>query len=186
MPGQAGDAVGGSTDEPPRRRLVDRLAPGLARRRDERRLAAALGDGVWRRAHDRVRRSVDRYHQVLDGVVADGAPLPGTGGDDALADLRRTGVEVVGVLDEVAALCVAAQRAAPSAGLDVPRVPVSAGLPAELHRRLSRAGTSLATAAEAATMARVSLRGGEPGVALERAEAAARAAALARRHLRDG
>lgn len=177
--GGAGDAR--SLSSAPRPSLVERLLPGRARRRDERRLAAALGDGVWRRAHDRVRRSVDRYHQVLEGVVADGAPCA----DDVLPALGRTGADLVDVLDEVAALCVAAQRASPSTGLDVPRVPAPAGLPGELHRRLSRAGTAVATAAEAATMARVSLRGDEAAVAVERAEAAARAAALARRHLRD-
>jgi len=157
-----------------------RLAPGLARRRSERRLESALGDGVWRRAHDRVRRSVDRYHQVLDGVAADAEP--GTA-DEVLAPLERTGAALVEVLDDVRALCLRAQRAAPSTGLDVPRVPASAGLPDELHRRLSRVGTAVATAAEAATMARVSVRGGRLDVGVERAAAAQRSAVLARRHL---
>lgn len=157
-----------------------RLAPGLVRRREERALEAALGEGVWRRAHDRVHRSVDRYHQVLDGVAADGADDPGSRVAQALAG---TGAELVAVLDEVRVLALAAQRAAPSEGLDVPAVPASAGLPDELHRRLSRVGTAVATAAEAATMARVSLRGARPDVALERAGAAGRAAATARRHL---
>ncbi|MEJ5913577.1 hypothetical protein [Pseudokineococcus sp. 1T1Z-3] len=171
-----------AADRTPRRPLLERLVPGLARRRDERRLEQALGDGVWRRAHDRVRRSVDRYHQVLEGIAADAAP----GGDDVVLALERTAGELVAVLDRVAALCVAAQRVAPSAGLDVVRVPASAGLPDELHRRLSRVGTSVATAAEAATMTRVSLRGGEVAVAADRAAAAGRAADLARRHLGDG
>lgn len=158
----------------------ERLAPGVARRRGERALEAALGEGVWRRAHDRVRRSVDRYHQVLEGVVADGAP---GAAEAVLPALEATAADLVAVLDHVRALCLRAQDAAPSTGLDVPRVPASAGLPDELHRRLSRTGTAVATAAEAATMARVSLRGGQAAVGLERAGAAARAAATARRHL---
>ncbi|WP_299039540.1 hypothetical protein [uncultured Pseudokineococcus sp.] len=158
----------------------ERLAPGLARRRAERDLEAALGEGVWRRAHDRVHRSVDRYHQVLDGVVADAAP---GAAESVLPPLQRTAEELVRVLDDVRALCLRAQRAAPSAGLDVPRPPVSADLPDELHRRLSKVGTAVATAAEAATMARVSARAGQLEVGVERTAAAQRAAAAARRHL---
>lgn len=173
MAGRADD--GGGTTAP----WWGRLAPGLARRRDERRLEEALGEGVWRRAHDRVRRSVDRYHQVLDGVVADAAPASG----QVLPALERTGAELAGVLDDVRALCLAAQRAAPSTGLDVPRVPAAAGLPDELHRRLSRVGTAVATAAEAATMARVSARADRADVGLERADAAQRSARMARQHL---
>ena len=178
-PGRAGvQSAGAPAGEP----WWGRLAPGLARRRAERRLEAALGEGVWRRAHDRVRRSVDRYHQVLEGVASEADAAPETA-EPVLPALERTAEELVRVLDDVRGLCLQAQAAAPSTGLDVPRVPTSAGLPDELHRRLSRVGTAVATAAEAATMARVSVRGGRLDVGLERAAAAQRAAATARRHL---
>lgn len=165
-------------------RLADRVVPGRGRRRAERALAEALGEGVWRRAHDRVHRSVDRFHQVLDGVVADDAP----GARDSLVPaLETVAADLVDLLGTVEVLCVRAQAVAPSAGLDVPRVPPAAaaeqGLPDELHRRLSRAGTAAATASEAATMARVSARAGALDVALDRARAAARAVATAREHL---
>ena len=32
---------------------------------------AELGKGLWRRAHDRFHRGLDRYHQVLEGVEDD-------------------------------------------------------------------------------------------------------------------
>lgn len=157
-----------------------RVVPGAARRAEQRRLQAALGEGVWRRAHDRTRRSVDRYHQVLEGVEADAAPGVG---DAVLPALHRTGAEVAGLLEDVRALCVRAQEHAPSTGAEVPRLPPSSGLPEDLHRRLSRAATSIATAAQAATMARVSARDGHLAEALDRARAAARASASARSHV---
>lgn len=107
--------------------------------RQARRDDAELGKGLWRRAHDRFRRGLDRFHQVLDGVS-----------DDALyAELLPIADELAGLLPRVRAICVAAQRTTPSDGLDIPPEL------ARLHRLLSRAGNDLATAAQAATMARL-------------------------------
>jgi len=107
--------------------------------RQARRDDAELGKGLWRRAHDRFRRGLDRFHQVLDGVA-----------DDSLyAELLPVADELAGLLPRVRAICVAAQRNTPSDGLDIPPEQ------APLHRLLSRAGNDLATAAQAATMARL-------------------------------
>lgn len=130
-----------------------------------------LGQGVWRRAHDRGRRAVDRYHQVIepvgDGEVRDGLDLVGT--------------DLAAMLDRVRALCLQAQADAPSAGLEIPRGP--GGRHPELHRRLSRWAGAVAQASEAAVMARVAERAGDRATALERVEAARRAAAVAASHL---
>lgn len=107
--------------------------------RQARRDDAELGKGLWRRAHDRFRRGLDRFHQVLDGVS-----------DDALyAELLPIADELAALLPRVRAICVEAQRSTPSDGLDIPPDL------APLHRLLSRAGNDLATAAQAATMARL-------------------------------
>lgn len=108
-----------------------------------------LGRGVWRRAHDRFRRGLDRFHQILEGVQdeplhADVVPIA-----NSLADL----------LPRVRAVCVRAQEIAPSEDQDVPS---SAGAYlSDVHRALSRAGNALATTAEAVAMAR--LDGGAHG-----------------------
>lgn len=133
-----------------------------------RRRPDPLGDGVWRRAHDRFRRAVDRYHQVIE-------PLP----DGAVRDrLELVGADLAAQLDAVHRLCVAAQERAPSAALEVPGGPD--GLAPELHRRISRAATLAAQAAESAAMARVALRTGAEPDAGRRAAGAERAAAAAR------
>jgi len=107
--------------------------------RQARRDDAELGKGLWRRAHDRFRRGLDRFHQVLDGVT-----------DDSLYDeLLPIADELAGLLPRVRAVCVTAQRTTPSEGLDIPPEL------APLHRLLSRAGNDLATAAQAATMTRL-------------------------------
>lgn len=105
-----------------------------------------LGDGVWRRAHDRFRRAVDRFHQVIEPVP------PGPERDR----LELVGASLAESLDIVRTVCVRAQAQAPSSGLDVPRGPD--GRAPDLHRRLSRAGALAAQAAEAAAMCRVALR----------------------------
>jgi hypothetical protein len=102
---------------------------------------AELGKGLWRRAHDRFHRGLDRYHQVLEGVE-----------DPQLYE------ELVDIANDLAALsprvrlvCVEAQRRSPSDGLDIP------GALAGVHRSLSKAGNSLATTAEAAAMLRLAV-----------------------------
>ncbi|MDP5226675.1 MULTISPECIES: hypothetical protein [Arthrobacter] len=98
-----------------------------------------LGQGLWRRAHDRFRRGLDRFHQVLEGVS----------GDALYGQLVPVADELAALLPRIRAVCVTAQRIAPSEGLDIPPEL------APLHRILSRAGNDLATAAQAATLARL-------------------------------
>lgn len=99
-----------------------------------------LGKGVWRRAHDRFRRGLDRFHQMLEGVQDE--------------DLREALVPIANdladLLPRVRRICQRAQQAAPSESLDVP-----AGRFPGVHRELTKAGNALATAAEAVAMVRL-------------------------------
>ena len=121
-----------------------------------------LGEGVWRRAHDRGRRAVDRFHQVIepvgDGEVRDGLELVGT--------------DLAAMLDRVRALCLQAQQDAPSAGLADPARP-GRHPPRAAPRAVALGRSAAAQASEAAAMARVAERSGERGTALLRVEAAA-------------
>lgn len=102
---------------------------------------AELGQGLWRRAHDRFHRGLDRYHQVLEGVE-----------DEQLyVELVVIANELASLSSRVRAVCVEAQLRAPSDGLDIP------GSLAGVHRALSKAGNSLATTAEAAAMLRLAV-----------------------------
>ncbi|GAA4047183.1 hypothetical protein GCM10023063_38080 [Arthrobacter methylotrophus] len=102
---------------------------------------AELGKGLWRRAHDRFHRGLDRYHQVLEGVE-----------DEQLyVELVAIANELADLSSRVRAICVEAQLRAPSDGLDIP------GPLAGVHRALSKAGNSLATTAEAAAMLRLAV-----------------------------
>jgi hypothetical protein len=132
-----------------------------------RRAPDPLGDGVWRRAHDRFRRAVDRYHQVLEQVPA----------GEARQQLERTGADLAGRLDDVRALCLHAQQLAPSAGDNVPGG--HGGVLLDVHRALTRAATLAAQAGEAVTLTVVTLRSQQPGEAANGAAGAARAAAQA-------
>ncbi|MFD1214179.1 hypothetical protein ACFQ36_19305 [Arthrobacter sp. GCM10027362] len=111
---------------------------GAARqaRRDDK----ELGKGIWRRLHDRYRRGLDRYHQVLEGVAD----------EDLYAELVQIANELSGRLPEVRRCCMAAQREAPGEGMEIP-----GGRLGRMHRYLSKAGNSLAAAAEAVAMARL-------------------------------
>lgn len=109
-----------------------------------RRDAAELGEGVWRRAHDRFRRGLDRFHQILERM----------GDSPALEQLVPAANRLADLLPEVRAIAVAAQRLAPSDSTDVPYD--AEGRCADLHRTLSRAGNSLAQCAEALAMMRCS------------------------------
>lgn len=111
----------------------------FAAARQGRKDDAELGSGVWRRAHDRFRRGLDRYHQILEGVDD----------DDVYNQLAVLANELVPLLERVRVVCVAAQASSPSEGMDIP------GALTPVHRALSRAGNSLATTAEAAAMARL-------------------------------
>jgi len=130
-----------------------------------------LGEGVWRRAHDRGRRAVDRFHQVIE-PVADGEVRDG---------LELVGTDLAVMLDRVRALCVQAQVDAPSSVLEIPHGPD--GTHPELHRGLSRWAGAVAQASEAAAMARVAETAGERATALARVAAARRASEVAASHL---
>jgi hypothetical protein len=107
--------------------------------RQGRRDDAELGKGLWRRAHDRFTRGLDRYHQILEGVE-----------DEALyTELLEIANELTELSARVRLVCVEAQRRSPSDGLDIP------GALSGVHRALSTAGNSLATTAEAAAMLRL-------------------------------
>jgi hypothetical protein len=115
----------------------------FAAARQGRRDDAELGQGVWRRAHDRFQRGLDRFHQMLEGVEDAGMYDRLVPVANALADL----------LPHVRTVCTDAQSLAPSSSTDIP---ASEGAYLnEVHRALSRAGNALATAAEAVAMLRL-------------------------------
>ncbi|MCQ9165021.1 hypothetical protein [Arthrobacter sp. STN4] len=120
--------------------------------RQARRDDAELGKGVWRRAHDRFRRGLDRFHQMLEGVEEEASHAEGGPGQhyaalvpvaDALADL----------LPQVRSIAARAQSIAPSEGMEIPTG--TGGYLNDVHRELSRAGNALAAAAEAVAMVRL-------------------------------
>lgn len=111
----------------------------FARRRRAKELEKALGTGLWRQAHDRYVRGLDRYHQILAGVQ-----------DDELHNrLVPIGDELADQLPLVFQLCRTAHAQYPATELQVP-----AGAQ-RLHSGLSRAANHLATTAEAEAMARL-------------------------------
>lgn len=111
----------------------------FARRRRGRRLDKDLGRGLWRQAHDRFVRGLNRYHQVIEGVE-----------DDAVHNhLVSIGDELADQLPSVHDLCSHAHQLFPGEGMDIP------GPASELHSRLSKAANHLATTAEAAAMVRL-------------------------------
>ncbi|GAA3072648.1 MULTISPECIES: hypothetical protein [Actinomycetes] len=111
----------------------------FAGRRRARRLEKELGDGLWRQAHDRFVRGLDRYHQVVEGVD-----------DDVVHNhLVAIGDELADQLPAVRDLCRHAHRLFPAEGMNIP------GRASELHSCLSKAANHVATTAEAAAMVRV-------------------------------
>ena len=136
-----------------------------ATRRDER----ELGEGVWRRAHDRFKRGLDRYHQILESVRD--------------PELREAAVSVANdladLLPRVRAVCTEAHLRAPSQTQDIPHS--SSGYLSDVHRQLSRAGNAMAQAAEALTMARF-VRADEESSA-HRLDAVVRRAEAVREHV---
>ena len=116
----------------------------FARFRQSRSDDRELGTGLWRRAHDRFVRAMDRYWQVLEGDR----------GPDLLSAEQRNGVVHAGnVLAErlpaVRALCERLHR--DHAG-DGEHIPPEA---ADVHRELSRAAHELAATAQALAMHRL-------------------------------
>jgi hypothetical protein len=136
------------------------VIPFWRRRRDR----DPLGNGVWRRAHDRFRRGVDRYHQLLERVP------PGAVHDR----LAATGARLAAAAEEVHRVAASAQALAPSEGDVVPSG--HGGVLLDAHRALSRAATMAAQAGETVMLAVVALRAGRSEEAAGFADAAARAA----------
>jgi len=101
--------------------------------------ALDLGDGVWLAAADRLQRALRSFERVARAVPS------GPARDELEAAF---GLLSAAVSDGRTA-CAAAQRAAPSTGLDVP--PGQWGV---LHHRLTRLGAEIAAAAEGAAMVR--------------------------------
>jgi len=102
----------------------------LQSRRDD----AELGRGLWRRAHDRFIRGIDRFHQVLE----------------RLADTEM--IELIVPDANTLADLIPRVRAVAMDGMDIPASPE--GTFSDLHRALSKAGNAVALCAEALAMAR--------------------------------
>lgn len=107
--------------------------------REARRDTKELGDGVWRRAYDRFGRSLDRVHQILEGIEDNDLHNALIMIANHLADLQA----------RVRAVCVSAQKKSPSTGADIPHELYA------VHRLLSKAANDLATTAQVAAMARL-------------------------------
>jgi hypothetical protein len=123
-----------------------------------------LGNGVWRRVHDRFARAVRRYHAVIDVVPSRPVRI----------ELMEIAEDLDGVLVIVREACERAQAAAPSEGPDVPVGPGDVYL--DVHRRLARAATLCARASESAMMARVAVRSKDADGVRDHIDAARRTA----------
>ena len=111
----------------------------FTRHRRAKQLEKDLGTSLWRQAHDRYVRGLDRFHQILAGVQ-----------DDELHNkLVPIGDELADQLPRIYQLCKTAHAQYPVKEL---RVPAGAQ---QLHSGLSRAANHLATTAEAAAMVRL-------------------------------
>ncbi len=127
---------------------------------------ADLGRGVWRRAHDRFRRGLDRFHQMLEGLAETGP----TGAQTTVQATETYEAVVVladalsALLPTVRAIAAEAQKIAPSEGMEIPVG--TGGYLNDVHRELSRAGNALAAAAEALALVRLGV-GEAPGVELK-------------------
>src|SRR3712207_5522791 len=108
--------------------------------RTPRASSGSLGDGAWRRVHDRFTRAVRRFRAVIDTVPS--------------RPVRVELEEVADELDEALAIarqaCERAQAAAPSEDGEVPVGPGDVYL--DVHRRVARAATLCARACESAMM----------------------------------
>ena len=104
-----------------------------------------LGQGVWRRAHDRFNRSLDRVFQVLEGI----------GDDDLHNRLVTHANELADLLPRVQQICAEAQRLTPSDEEFVPQATF------EVHRALTKAANDLATTAQVFAMTRLQAEAGQ-------------------------
>ena len=112
----------------------------FARRREAKTLEKELGTQLWRQAHDRFARSLDRYWQIIDPA------RPGDLTQEQLNGLINAGNILTDALATVRTICVLARRRYGEHELDIP---VGAD---DIHRYLSRAANDLAATAQAAAM----------------------------------
>lgn len=117
------------------------MRPGpFARRRAAQKLDKELGSLLWRQAHDRFARSLDRYWQIIE---------PGQQhmiSQEEQNGLVNAGNVLTDALGTVRQICVEARQRFGEHELDVP-----AGAN-DIHRMLSRAANDLAVTAQAAAM----------------------------------
>lgn len=117
------------------------MKPGpFARRREAKKLDHELGNLLWRQAHDRFARSLDRYWQIVE-----------TEQHPAISQEERNGLVhagnvLVDSLGAVREICKLARQRFGEHDLDVP-----AGAN-DIHRLISRAANDLAATAQAAAM----------------------------------
>lgn len=117
------------------------MQPGpFARRREARKLDAELGSLLWRQAHDRFARSLDRYWQIVESERGSAVSKEEFNG------LVNAGNALVDALAVVRAICAEARSRYGEHELNVP-----AGAD-EIHRMMSRAANDLAATAQAAAM----------------------------------
>src|SRR5690625_1562821 len=119
------------------------MKPGpFARRRQAKKLDAELGHLLWRQAHDRFARSLDRYWQIVESEQGSAVSKEEHNG------LVNAGNALVDALATVRAICAEARSRYGEHELNVP-----AGAD-ETHRMMSRAANDLAVTAQAAAMYR--------------------------------
>ncbi|WP_022870562.1 hypothetical protein [Yaniella halotolerans] len=117
------------------------MKPGpFARRREAKKLDAELGNLLWRQAHDRFARSLDRYWQVVESERTSAVTQEEYNG------LVNAGNALVDALATVRTICAAARQRYGEQELNVP-----AGAD-EVHRMMSRAANDLAATAQAVAM----------------------------------
>lgn len=146
--------------------MVVSIKDFLQNRRDD----AELGQGLWRRAHDRFVRGLDRFHQILERVPA----------GPTLEEIVPLANELADLLPRVRAVAAQAQGLAPSNSHDIPASP--SGVYSDLHRALSRAGNALALAAEALAMTRCA---GDCVNSCSRTESISHRVGVVRQHIVD-
>lgn len=117
----------------------------FSRLREQRATNRDLGQGVWRRAHDRFVRSLDRVFQVLEGI------------EDT--DLYNAVVvranELADLLPQVRQLCIDAQKLTPSDDEHIPQTT------SQVHRALTKSANDLATTAQVIAMLRTQTKGSD-------------------------
>lgn len=122
----------------------------FSRLRAERAATRELGEGVWRRAHDRFQRSLDRVFQVVEGISD----------DHIYNQLVQEANEMAMLLPTVRQLCCAAQKITPSTDETIPQA--TSGV----HRSLTKSANDLATTAQVIAMMRMQAEAGQ-GIDIE-------------------